>query len=113
MSTRREHPTHTTGVHRAHRGTHRAAVRPPAPVDPYRDHLDGLFTYCLSVMCEHEAAISVLGEALAVAERQRRRGRTPADTALHRPWLYALARWSCLRLLAERQGVRPEPPELP
>ncbi|WP_101258034.1 BACON domain-containing protein [Streptomyces barkulensis] len=113
MSTRREHPTHTTGVHRAHRGTHRAAARPPVPVDPYRDHLDGLFTYCLSVMCEHEAAVSVLGEALAVAERQRRRGRTPADTALHRPWLYALARWSCLRLLAERQGVRPEPPELP
>ncbi|MCI0385527.1 sigma-70 family RNA polymerase sigma factor [Streptomyces sp. CNQ085] len=113
MSTRREHPTHTTGVHRAHRGTHRAAARPPVPVDPYRDHLDGLFTYCLSVMCEHEAAIAVLGEALAVAERQRRRGRTPADTALHRPWLYALVRWSCLRLLAEWKGVRPEPPELP
>ncbi|MDG9704388.1 sigma-70 family RNA polymerase sigma factor [Streptomyces sp. DH37] len=113
MSTRREHPTHTTGVHRAHRGTHRAAARPPVHVDPYRDHLDGLFTYCLSVMCEHEAAVSVLGEALAVAERQRRRGRTPADTALHRPWLYALARWSCLRRLAERRGARPEPPEVP
>lgn len=112
MSTRREHPTHTTGVHRAHRGTHRAAARPPVSFDPYQDHLDGLYTYCLSVMCEHDAAVGVLGEALAVAERQRRRGRTPGDTALHRAWLYALARWSCLRRLADGRG-RPEPAEVP
>ncbi|WP_031511438.1 BACON domain-containing protein, partial [Streptomyces megasporus] len=112
MSTRREHPTHPTGAHRAHRGTHRAAAQPPVRFGPYLDHLDGLFTYCLSVMCEHEAAITALGEALAVAERQRRRGRTPGDTALHRAWLYALARWSCLRRLAEQRN-RPEPPELP
>ena len=115
MSTRREHPTHTTGAHRAHRGTHRAATRPPVCLDPYLDHLDGLFTYCLSVMCEHEAAVTVLGEALAVAERQRRRGRTPGDTALHRAWLYALVRWVCLRRLAERRKpAEPAgPPELP
>ncbi|GAA2413423.1 hypothetical protein GCM10010420_48710 [Streptomyces glaucosporus] len=112
MSTRREHPAHPTGAHRAHRGTRRAAAQPPVCFDPYLDHLDGLFTYCLSVMCEHEAATAALGEALAVADRQRRRGRTPGDTALHRAWLYALARWACLRRLAERQG-RPEPPELP
>lgn len=112
MSTRREHPTHTTGVHRAHRGTHRAAARPPVSFDPYQDHLDGLYTYCLSVMCEHDAAVGVLGEALAVAERQRRRGRAPGDTALHRAWLYALARWSCLRRLADGRG-RPEPAEVP
>ncbi|WP_344321068.1 BACON domain-containing protein [Streptomyces macrosporus] len=111
-STRREHPTHPTGAHRAHRGTHRAAAQPPVCFDPYLDHLDGLFTYCLSVMCEHEAAITVLGEALAIADRQRRRGRTPGDTALHRAWLYALVRWSCLRRLAERQS-RTVPPELP
>ncbi|MTE20408.1 sigma-70 family RNA polymerase sigma factor [Streptomyces sp. TRM43335] len=112
MSTRREHPTHTTGAHRAHRGTHRAAARPPVRFDPYLDHLDGLYTYCLSVMCEHDAAVTVLGDALAVAERQRRRGRTPPDTALHRAWLYALARWSCLHRLTDGRG-RPEPAELP
>ncbi|MEE1942615.1 sigma-70 family RNA polymerase sigma factor [Streptomyces sp. TRM 70361] len=110
MNTRREHPTHTTGAHPAHRGTHRTAPRPGESPDLCMDHLDGLFTYCLSVMCEHEAAVAVLGEALAVADRRRRRGRAPADTALHRAWLYALARWTCLRRLAERPGL-PEPAE--
>ncbi|HEX5566212.1 MAG TPA: sigma-70 family RNA polymerase sigma factor [Streptomyces sp.] len=116
MSTRREHRTHTTGAHRGdrgtHRGTHRAAVRPPVRFDLYLDHLDGLFTYCLSARREHETAVAALGEALAVAERQRRRCRTPQDTALHRAWLYALARWACLRRLAGRQG-HPQPPEAP
>ncbi|PJE96278.1 hypothetical protein CUT44_17230 [Streptomyces carminius] len=110
-NTRREHPTHTTGAHRAHRGTHRAAPRPGESPDPGTEHLDGLFTYCLSVMCEHEAAVTALGEALAVADRRRRRGRAPADTALHRAWLYSLARWACLRRLAERPGL-PEPAEV-
>lgn len=63
------------------------------------------------MLCEHEAAVAAVGEALALAERQRERGRRPTDRALHRPWLYALARWSCLRRLAEetdREAVRPE-----
>ena len=36
----------------------------------YEPYLDGLFTYCLSVLCEHDAATDVLGEVLALAERQ-------------------------------------------
>ncbi len=102
-----------TGAHRRHqapaaRRRDRAPVRergrrpqgtlpmqPPAHYEPY---LDGLFTYCLSVLCEHDAAAAALGEALALAERQRVRLRDPA---LRRSWLYALARWACRRRLAE------------
>ncbi|WP_431042924.1 BACON domain-containing protein [Streptomyces sp. P1-3] len=82
------------------------------PLARYEPYLDGLFTYCLSVLCDHDTATAALGEALAVSERQRARGRrTPADGALERPWLYALARWACQRKLAEltgcaRQGTR-------
>ncbi|MDT0341710.1 BACON domain-containing protein [Streptomyces litchfieldiae] len=75
-------------------------------------YLDGLFTYCLSVMGEHDAATAALGEALALAERQHERGRRPADPALLRSWLYALARWACLRRLAARPG-RGDPPAAP
>ncbi|MFH8369046.1 sigma-70 family RNA polymerase sigma factor [Streptomyces sp. NPDC018031] len=108
MSTRSEHPTHTTGAHRAHRRSARsAATRPQRPPARYEPYLDGLFTYCLSVLCDHEAATAALGEALAVAERQRDRGRgrrVPVDDELRRPWLYAVARWACLRKLAEPAG---------
>ncbi|MFF7726561.1 sigma-70 family RNA polymerase sigma factor [Streptomyces sp. NPDC008001] len=76
------------------------AQQPPLQYDP---HLDGLFTYCLSVLCEHDAATAALGEVLALAEK--RADRAPADEDLRRPWLYALARWACLRRLAA-----PEPP---
>lgn len=74
---------------------------PPAHYEPY---LDGLFTYCLSILCEHDAASGALGEVLALAERQRTRLRDPA---LRRPWLYALARWSCLRRLAAGTPLAP------
>lgn len=101
MSSRREHPTHTTGAHRAHRRAQRPAPatprQPPARYEPY---LDGLFTYCLSVLCEHDAATAALGDVLAFAER--RKSRAPADPRRLRPWLYALARWSCRRALARR-----------
>ncbi|MCA6092356.1 sigma-70 family RNA polymerase sigma factor [Streptomyces sp. SCA3-4] len=66
----------------------------------YEAHLDGLFTYCLSVLCDHDAAVAALGEILALAER--RTDRAPAAEEAHRAWLYALARWECLRRLAER-----------
>jgi DNA-directed RNA polymerase specialized sigma24 family protein len=78
-------------------------MQPPGHYEPY---LDGLFTYCLSILCEHDAACAALGEALASAERQRARLRDPA---LRRAWLYALARWSCLRRLAAG-GAAPPPP---
>lgn len=97
MTSRREHPTNSTGAPPAHpvnRPTHRECD------DPY---LNGLFTYCLSVMCAHEPAVEALGEALALADRQRGRGRAPHDPEARRPWLYALARWACSRRLAEQR----------
>jgi DNA-directed RNA polymerase specialized sigma24 family protein len=104
MNTKREQPTHATGAHRAHQVRRRAQS---SRSDRYEPFLDGLFTYCLSVMCEHDAATAALGEALALAEGQRGRDRAPADPKLFRPWLYALARWACLRRLAEqRQAER-------
>lgn len=102
-SSRLDPPPHTTGAHRAHRRPSRSASeRPPARYEPY---LDGLFTYCLSVLCDHDAATAVLGDVLAVAERQRTR--CPAEEPARKAWLYALARWACLRRLAEQRRRRP------
>ncbi|WP_263166911.1 BACON domain-containing protein [Streptomyces sp. SCSIO ZS0520] len=124
-----------TGAHRAHRdarhraGAHEAGERPPAhdgrrptpgdgdhhadgdrrPVaaDRHEAHLDGLFTYCLSVLCDHELALAALADVLALARRRQARG--PALDSEQRAWLYSLARWSCLRELAQarrrRQGA--------
>ncbi|MFD7507002.1 sigma-70 family RNA polymerase sigma factor [Streptomyces sp. NPDC059850] len=111
MSSRSEHSTHATGAHRAQRRAPRVATtrpqRPPARYEPY---LDGLFTYCLSVLCEHDAAAVTLGDVLAVAERRlgrgRGRGRAEAEEEPSRPWLYAVARWACLRKLAELRERR-------
>ncbi|MHB9859954.1 BACON domain-containing protein [Streptomyces sp. YIM S03343] len=107
MSTSPEISTRTTGVHRAHREARdRAAARtlaqsPPARYEPY---LDGLFTYCLSVLCDHDAATAAVGDVLALAERRARRGPEAADD--RRAWLYALARWACLRKLTEAKQKR-------
>ncbi|MFG2607496.1 hypothetical protein ACGFT2_28710 [Streptomyces sp. NPDC048514] len=107
MSSSPETTTRTTGAHRAHREARdRAAARtlaqrPPARYEPY---LDGLFTYCLSVLCDHDAATAALGDVLALAER--RGHRVPAATGDRRAWLYALARWACLRKLAEAKQKR-------
>ncbi|MFF4714815.1 hypothetical protein ACFY2V_25940 [Streptomyces eurythermus] len=80
------------------------ARRTPARYEPY---LDGLFTYCLSVLCDHDAATAALADALTVAERRGHRLADSADDL--RAWLYALSRWACLRKLAEprqkRQGA--------
>ncbi|MGW7497260.1 BACON domain-containing protein [Streptomyces luteogriseus] len=97
----------TAGAHRAHReardrGAARTlAERPPARYEPY---LDGLFTYCLSVLCDHEAATAALGDVLALAERRGRH--VPQAPADRRAWLYALARWACLRKLAAAKQKR-------
>lgn len=121
MSSRPEHPTHSTGAHRS-RGDGRRRSRPepserPGPdvarppdkrPEGYEPYLDGLFTYCLSVLCEHDDATAVLGEMLALAERHH--GRRPADRGRYRSWLYALARWACLRRLAERTGPAAKAP---
>ncbi|MGW5635464.1 BACON domain-containing protein [Streptomyces sp. NPDC003832] len=107
MSSSPETSTRTTGAHRAHReardrGAARTlAQRPPARYEPY---LDGLFTYCLSVLCDHDAATAALGDVLALA--QRRGQRVPESPDDRRAWLYALARWACLRKLAEAKQKR-------
>ncbi|MGW2230553.1 BACON domain-containing protein [Streptomyces formicae] len=111
MSSRSETPANATGAHRAHRDARKRVVPRPAPrtTPParYEPCLDGLFTYCLSVLCDHDAATAALGDALRLAERRGSRG--PESEGELRAWLYALARWVCLRRLAEakrkRQGV--------
>ncbi|MEU1402659.1 hypothetical protein ABZ471_09880 [Streptomyces sp. NPDC005728] len=107
MSSSPQTTTRTPGAHRAHREVRdRAAARtlaqrPPARYEPY---LDGLFTYCLSVLCDHDAATAALGNVLALAERRGQR--VPEAAADRRAWLYALARWACLRGLAEAKQKR-------
>ncbi|OPF80358.1 hypothetical protein VT50_0212975 [Streptomyces antioxidans] len=106
MSSRSEHSTQTTGAQRARRRAPRSTTRPQRPPERYEPYLDGLFTYCLSALCEHDAAAVAVGDVLAVAERRtgRGRGRVTAEGELSRPWLYAVARWACLRKLAERRS---------
>ncbi|CAL9474839.1 BACON domain-containing protein [Streptomyces sp. enrichment culture] len=99
--------TRTTGTHRTHREARdRAAARTLArrPAARYEPHLDGLFTYCLSVLCDHDAATAALADALHLAERRDRH--VPDELGSLRAWLYALARWACLRKLAEARQKR-------
>ncbi|KKZ69536.1 RNA polymerase sigma factor, partial [Streptomyces showdoensis] len=94
-SSRLDSPTRTTD------GPRTLGQRPPAR---YEEYLDGLFTYCLSVLCDHDTATAVLGDVLAIAERHH--GRCPSDEGGRRAWLYALARWACLRSLGEQRRRR-------
>jgi len=68
----------------------------------YGQYVDGLYTYCLSVLCEHDAAVAAVAEARDLALRY---GHRLADPALLRAWLYALARHCCLARL--ERGVGP------
>ncbi|WP_406414755.1 BACON domain-containing protein [Streptomyces sp. NBC_01614] len=107
MSSSPETSTRTAGAHRAQREARdRAAARTVAQRTParYEPYLDGLFTYCLSVLCDHDTATAALGDVLALAERRGQR--VPDAAADRRPWLYALARWACLRKLAEAKQKR-------
>lgn len=107
MSSRPQTPTQATGAHRAHRDARQRVVPrsvPQAPPARYEPCLDGLFTYCLSVLCDHDAATTAVGDVLAIAER--RGSRAPATEAVLKPWLYALARWVCLRSLADAKRKR-------
>ncbi|MEH0424171.1 BACON domain-containing protein [Streptomyces sp. B21-083] len=113
MSSSPDTPTRSPGAHRSHREARDRAAgrtlveRPPARYEPY---LDGLFTYCLSVLCDHDTATAALGDVLAIAERRSPRGprgpRVPESAGDRRAWLYALARWACLRKLAEAKQKR-------
>ncbi|MEV0121381.1 hypothetical protein AB0I16_07445 [Streptomyces sp. NPDC050703] len=107
-SSRPESPVKTTGAHRAHRDARKRVAPRQAPrTTPhgrYEPCLDGLFTYCLSVLCDHDAATAALSDVLHIAERRGSRG--PASDGDLRAWLYALARWVCLRRLAEARRSR-------
>ncbi|MEU6110869.1 hypothetical protein ABZ853_20980 [Streptomyces albidoflavus] len=112
MSSRTDRPTHPAGAPRAHRapasrkaGTPAQAAVTAAAGKGDDAHLDGLFTYCLSILHDHDLAHSALAEVVALAARNSSRpARGPAG---RRAWLYALARWVCLRELAEAQAGRP------
>ncbi|MEV7864514.1 hypothetical protein AB0P17_00070 [Streptomyces sp. NPDC088124] len=113
MSSSPETSADTTGAHTgAERALRRAlravAQRPPARYEPY---LDGLFTYCLSVLCDHDAATEVLGDVLAISERQY--ARCPSGAGERRAWLYALARWACLRKLTAQRRTPAHAPARP
>ncbi|MFE5580007.1 sigma-70 family RNA polymerase sigma factor [Kitasatospora sp. NPDC056531] len=75
-----------------------------AVLTAYDRQTDGLFTYCLSVLCEHDAAADALRE---VGELARRHGGRLAEPGLVRAWLFSLARYCCLRRLAD--GAAREP----
>ncbi|MFJ6770450.1 hypothetical protein ACIQOV_05635, partial [Kitasatospora sp. NPDC091257] len=72
--------------------------RAGAALAAYDRQVDGLFTYCLSVLCEHDAAADALRE---VRELARRHGARLAEPGLLRAWLFSLARYCCLRRLAD------------
>ncbi|MEV6107843.1 sigma-70 family RNA polymerase sigma factor [Streptomyces sp. NPDC051940] len=111
MTSSRPDPPRTRGAHAGDTPRRRTAEQPipqepPAAYDPY---LDGLFTYCLSVLCDHDEAIAALGDVLAIAERRSRRGRAAdreGGPAGLRPWLYGLARWACLRRMTRKERSR-------
>ncbi|MEV0533688.1 sigma-70 family RNA polymerase sigma factor [Kitasatospora sp. NPDC050463] len=83
-------------------------TRTEGPRDPvlaaYDRQVDGLFTYCLSVLCEHDAAAAALRE---VRELALRHGARLAEPGLVRAWLYSLARYCCLRRLEDGAGFGP------
>ncbi|MFC1418309.1 BACON domain-containing protein [Streptacidiphilus cavernicola] len=66
---------------------------------------DGLFSYCLSVLCDQEEAVAAVREVRQLSVRHRRRLRRPE---LLRAWLYALARHVCL-VRMEADPVRTPP----
>ena len=80
----------------------RAVPRQRGLDEAWEQLTDGLFTYCLSVLCEQDAAVAAVREVRRLAQRHRRRLRRPE---LLRAWLYALARHSCLRRM---DGPAPE-----
>ncbi|MHC8562283.1 BACON domain-containing protein [Streptomyces albidoflavus] len=84
MSSRTDRPTHPTGAPRAHRapaprkaGTPAQATVTAAAREGDDAHLDGLFTYCLSILHDHDLAHSALAEVVALAARNG--SRPPAD----------------------------------
>ncbi|MQS13519.1 sigma-70 family RNA polymerase sigma factor [Streptomyces kaniharaensis] len=90
-------------------GPPRAEGPRTAVLTAYGRQVDGLFTYCLSVLCEHDAAADALDEVRELAQRH---GARLAEPGLVRAWLFSLARYCCLRRLADGTG-READAELP
>ncbi|GAA2129205.1 hypothetical protein GCM10009760_00230 [Kitasatospora kazusensis] len=81
--------------------TTRLAPQASPTLQGYEHHVDGLFTYCLSVLCEHDAAVAAVREVRDLALRH---GARLAEPGLLRAWLYSLARHCCLRRLGPGPG---------
>ncbi|MFD8083815.1 hypothetical protein ACFV4F_19175 [Kitasatospora sp. NPDC059722] len=82
-------------------GPPRAERPATAVLAAYDRQVDGLFTYCLSVLCEHDTAADTLREVRDLAQRH---GGRLAEPGLVRAWLFSLARYCCLRRLADGAG---------
>ncbi|MEV7025962.1 sigma-70 family RNA polymerase sigma factor, partial [Kitasatospora sp. NPDC093558] len=82
-------------------GPPRAQGPATAVLAAYDRQVDGLFTYCLSVLCEHDTATDTLHEVRDLAQRH---GARLAEPGLVRAWLFSLARYCCLRRLADGAG---------
>ncbi|MEU8513210.1 sigma-70 family RNA polymerase sigma factor [Kitasatospora sp. NPDC048722] len=82
-------------------GPPRAEGPATAVLAAYDRQVDGLFTYCLSVLCEHDTAAETLSEVRDLAQRH---GARLAEPGLVRAWLFSLARYCCLRRLADGAG---------
>src|SRR5690349_2771920 len=67
----------------------------------YDRYADGLHTYSLSLLRDHDAAAAVLHATFIVATEHI--GRLP-DPARLRSWLYAIARNECLRWYSGGRG---------
>ncbi|WP_377269952.1 RNA polymerase sigma factor [Peterkaempfera sp. SMS 1(5)a] len=76
------------------------------PEDACARQVDGLFTYCLSVLCDHDAALAAVRSVREMAVRHHDRLRDPV---LLRAWLYSLARYACLLRLADGTADLPAP----
>ncbi|TWF99283.1 DNA-directed RNA polymerase specialized sigma24 family protein [Kitasatospora viridis] len=63
----------------------------------YQRLLDGLYTYCLSVLCDPAEAGAAVGEVRELVDSG---GERLTDPALRRAWLYSAARYACVRRLA-------------
>ena len=84
----------------------RAVPRQRGLDETWEQLADGLFTYCLSVLCDQDDAVAAMLDVRRLAARHRRRLRRPA---LLRAWFYALARYCCLVRMEREAGSATRP----
>ena len=78
----------------------------------YRRYADRLYTYCVSVLHDRDAAADVVHDTFLIAVHRAGQLREPERL---RAWLYTIARRECLRVLraGTRQVPLPTPPPRP